>query len=191
MGSSRGDRPSHAAYILGSVSYDSADFTRSSENFSYSAVSQLPKWRDRVEKNNTDLQTARQPTIDIGSLLNHPRELANFVLGYEGNPFGNQPGTHDGWLFRPRGMYQLVGREQYQEAQSQMLQLGELAGLDFLTLPDALRDAKISAKIINRQSLVLLVDRDRYRSWRMTFNESRVIMDGELQFRRGNQRVVL
>ncbi|MBH5371519.1 hypothetical protein HZZ16_26025 [Bradyrhizobium sp. CNPSo 4016] len=140
--------PRILAYILGSLSYDSADFTRSSENFSYSAASQLPqKWRDRIDQNNAKLAAANKPVVDISSLLNHPKELANFVLGYDGNLFGNQSGTDDGWLFRPRGMYQLVGREQYQEAQDQMQQLGELEGLDLLTLPDALRDAKISAKV--------------------------------------------
>ncbi|MGF6313265.1 putative chitinase [Bradyrhizobium sp. i1.8.4] len=140
--------PHILAYILGAISYDSADFTRSSEDFSYSAVSQLPrKWRDRIAKNNADLAAANKPPVGMDALLNHPKELADFVLGYEDNPFGNQPGTDDGWLFRPRGMYQLVGREQYQEAQNQMLQVGELAGLDLLTLPDALRDAKISAKV--------------------------------------------
>ncbi|WP_439402440.1 hypothetical protein ACNJYA_08250 [Bradyrhizobium sp. DASA03068] len=140
--------PRILAYILGSVSYDSADFTRSSENFSYSAASQLPqKWRDRIDQNNAKLAAANKPALDIGSLLNHPKELANFVLGYDGNLFGNRPGTDDGWLFRPRGMYQLIGREQYQEAQDQMQQLGELEGFDLLTLPDALRDAKISAKV--------------------------------------------
>ncbi|MCC8955001.1 hypothetical protein H8B02_16590 [Bradyrhizobium sp. Pear77] len=136
------------AYILGAISYDSADFTRSSEDFSYSAVSQLPrKWRDRIEKNNADLVAANKPPVGMDALLNHPKELANFVLGYEANPFGNLPDTDDGWLFRPRGMYQLVGREQYQEAQNQMQQVGELQGLDLLALPDALRDAKISAKV--------------------------------------------
>jgi len=140
--------PRILAYILGAISYDSADFTRSSEDFSYSAVSQLPrKWRERIEKNNADLAATNKPPIVMDALLNHPKELANFVLGYEGNPFGNQVGTDDGWLFRPRGMYQLVGREQYQEAQNQMQEIGELAGLDLLTLPDALRDAKISAKV--------------------------------------------
>ena len=140
--------PRILAYILGSVSYDSADFTRRSENFSYSSASQFPrKWRDRIAKNNADLATANKPTIEVDSLLNHPKEFANFVLGYENNPFGNQPGTDDGWAFRPRGMYQLVGREQYQEAQDQMQQLRQLAGLDLLTLPDALWDATISAKI--------------------------------------------
>ncbi|MBB4373482.1 putative chitinase [Bradyrhizobium sp. cir1] len=140
--------PRILAYILGSVSYDSADFTRSSENFSYSAVSQLPqKWRDRIDKNNSKLLAANKPQVDVNSLLNHPKELANFVLAYDDNDFGNQPGTDDGWLFRPRGMYQLVGREQYQEAQNQMQQLRQLQGLDLLTLPDALWDAKISAKV--------------------------------------------
>ncbi|PAY08529.1 hypothetical protein CK489_12440 [Bradyrhizobium sp. UFLA03-84] len=140
--------PRILAYILGAISYDSADFTRSSENFSYSAVSQLPrKWRDRIAKNNADLVAANKPPIAIETLLNHPKELANFALGYEGNPFGNQAGTDDGWLFRPRGMYQLVGREQYQEAQSQIQDIGDLEGLDLLALPDALRDAKISAKV--------------------------------------------
>ncbi|SCB51622.1 hypothetical protein GA0061098_10164 [Bradyrhizobium shewense] len=140
--------PRILAYILGAISYDSADFTRSSEDFSYSAVSQLPrKWRDRIEKNNADLAATNKPPVGMDALLNHPKELANFVLGYEGNPFGNQVGTDDGWLFRPRGMYQLVGREQYQEAQNQMQEIGELAGLDLLTFPDALRDAKISAKV--------------------------------------------
>ncbi|MEY9388816.1 putative chitinase [Bradyrhizobium japonicum] len=140
--------PRILAYILGSISYDSADFTRSSENFSYSAVSQLPqKWRDRIDENNARLVAANQSPVDVNSLLNHPKELANFMLAYEGNDFGNQPGTDDGWLFRPRGMYQLVGREQYQEAQDQMQRLGELQGLDLLTLPDALWDAKISAMV--------------------------------------------
>ncbi|MCC8948230.1 hypothetical protein H8A97_24745 [Bradyrhizobium sp. Arg62] len=140
--------PRILAYILGAISYDSADFTRSSEDFSYSAVAQLPrKWRDRIEKNNADLVAANRSPVSMDALLNHPKELANFVLGYEANPFGNLPDTDDGWLFRPRGMYQLVGREQYQEAQNQMQQVGELQGLDLLALPDALRDAKISAKV--------------------------------------------
>lgn len=140
--------PRILAYMLGSLSYDSADFTRTSENFSYSAVSQLPhKWHERIDKNNAALAAANKPPVEVNSLLNNPKELANFVLGYEGNSFGDQPGTDDGWLFRPRGVYQLVGREQYQEAQRQTQQLGELQGLDLLSLPDALWDAKISAKV--------------------------------------------
>lgn len=167
--------PRILAYILGSASYDSADFTRSSEDFSYSVASQLPRrWRDLIKKNNADLAAAKKPPVNVDSLLNHPKEFANFVLGYDGNPFGNQPGTDDGWLFRPRGMYQLVGREQYQEAQDQVQQLGELEGLDLLTLPDALWDAKISAKVTfahfrlhpyeDKQTLFELL-KDRSKDW--------------------------
>jgi predicted chitinase len=136
------------AYILSSVSYDSSDFTRSSENFSYSAVSQIPaKWRKRIDQNNATLVAANKPPVDVESLLNHPKELANFVLGYNGNQLGNRPETDDGWNFRPRGMYQLVGFEQYQDAQSQIQGLGQLTGLDLLTFPEALWNAKISAKV--------------------------------------------
>ncbi|MGY3131194.1 hypothetical protein ACVWZM_001876 [Bradyrhizobium sp. USDA 4501] len=129
------------------------------------------KWRDRIEKNNADLTAANKPPLGMDALLNHPKELANFVLGYAANPFGNLPDTDEGWLYRPRGMYQLVGREQYQEAQNQMQQVGDLAGLDLLALPDALRDAKISAKVAfahfrfhsyqNRTLFELLKDRSK------------------------------
>jgi predicted chitinase len=140
--------PRILAYILGSVSYDSSDFTRSSENFSFSAVSQIPgTWRRRIDKNNAALVSANKLPVDVNSLLNHPREFANFVLGYDDNQFGNRPGTNDGWEFRSRGMYQLVGREQYQDAQAQIQGLGQLAGLDLLTFPEALWNAKISAKV--------------------------------------------
>ncbi len=140
--------PRTLAYILGSVSYDSSDFTRSSENFSYSAVSQIPAtWRKRIDQNNAALVAANKPPVDANSLLNHPKELANFVLGYDGNQFGNRPDTDDGWNYRPRGMYQLVGFEQYKDAQAQIQRLGQLAGLDLLTFPEALWNAKISAKV--------------------------------------------
>ncbi|MHB0773074.1 hypothetical protein ACYCVF_31090 [Bradyrhizobium sp. 1.29L] len=140
--------PRMLAYILGSVSYDSADFTHTSENFWFGAASQMPKnWSQRIDQSNVALVAAGKPPVEMASLLAHPKELANAVLGYEGNQFGNRPGTDDGWVFRLRGMYQLVGREQYQEAQVQMQQLGQIPGLDLMTFPDALWDAKISAKV--------------------------------------------
>ena len=102
----------------------------------------------------TALVAAGKPPIDMKSLLGHPKELANAAFGYDTvgsggrpNQFGNRPGTDDGWNFRLRGMYQLIGLEQYQEAQKQMQQLNQLPGLDLLTFPDALWDPKISAKV--------------------------------------------
>ena len=130
--------PRVLAYILGSVSYDSADFTRKSENLSFSSDVQIPsRWRKRINEINTALAAAGKPTVEISSLLNRPKEFTNLVLGYDGNEFGNLPGTDDGWEFRPRGMYQLVGREQYKAAQNQIQALKQLAGLDLLAFPDA------------------------------------------------------
>jgi predicted chitinase len=147
--------PRILSYILGSVSYDSEDFTHTSENFWFNDISKIPqKWRQRIDWNNAARAAAGMPLIDITSLLGHPKELANAAFGYDtpdsgGKPnlFGNRPGTDDGWNFRLRGMYQLVGLEQYQEAQKQMKKLNQLPGLDLITFPDALWDAKISAKI--------------------------------------------
>ena len=140
--------PRILAYILGSVAYDSGDFTRKSENFSFSSVSQIPaRWRTRIDSINAALVVANKPPVDVNSLLNHPREFTNFVLGFDGNDFDNRPGTNDGWDYRPRGMYQLVGREQYRNEQARILGLGQLPGLDLLTFPEALWNVKISAKV--------------------------------------------
>jgi predicted chitinase len=140
--------PRILAYILGSVSYDSTDFTRKSENLSFSSIAQIPsRWRKRITEINAALAAAGKSTVEITSLLNRPKEFTNFVLGYDGNEFGNRPGTDDGWEFRPRGMYQLVGREQYKAAQDQIQALKPSTGLDLLDFPDALWNTRISAKV--------------------------------------------
>jgi predicted chitinase len=140
--------PRILAYVLGSVSYDSSDFARKSENFSFSRKSQIPSgWSKRIDKINAALTAKGQPPIDITSLFNRPEPFANLILGFEGNSFGNMPGTDDGWQFRPRGMYQLVGREQYTGAQQANQTLGQLPGLDMVTFPDALWNTDIAAKV--------------------------------------------
>jgi predicted chitinase len=140
--------PRILAYILGSVSYDSTDFTRKSENLSFSSDVQIPsRWRKRIGEINAALAAAGKPVVEISSLLNRPKEFTNLVMGYEGNQFGNRPETDDGWDFRPRGMYQLVGREQYKTAQDWISALKQLAGLDLLAFPDALWNTRISAKV--------------------------------------------
>lgn len=140
--------PRILAYVLGSVSYDSSDFARKSENFSFSNKSQIPPaWIKRIDQFNAAQVAKGQAPVDIGSLLDHPQQFANFILGSEGNKFGNRPGTDDGWQFRPRGMYQLVGREQYTGAQQANRALGQLSALDLVAFPDALWNTNISAKI--------------------------------------------
>jgi predicted chitinase len=143
--------PKILAYLLGSVSHDSLDFTRTSENLWFRRASQIPDgWLARLNDSNAKLAASGKPVVDINALLRNPHAFANAVFGYEDNKFGNQPGTDDGWNFRLRGMYQLVGRQQYQEAQTQLQQLGQqLPDLDLTTEKgaDALWDAKIAAKV--------------------------------------------
>jgi predicted chitinase len=136
------------AYVLGSVSYDSADFVRTSENLSFSSVSQIPiAWLARIDKINVDRVAKGEPPIDVNELLNRPVDLANVIWGSDGNGYGNIPSTNDGWEFRPRGMYQLVGREQYVRESGPLQNLGKIPTLDITAFPDALWNAKISAKV--------------------------------------------
>lgn len=134
--------------MLGSVSYDSADFVHTSENLSFSTVGQIPKvWLARIDKINADRTAKGDLPIDVNKLLNHPVELANTIWGSDENDYGNIPGSNDGWDFRPRGMYQLVGREQYVRERAPLQKYGEIPSLDITVFPDALWNAKISAKV--------------------------------------------
>ncbi|WP_249779091.1 hypothetical protein [Bradyrhizobium sediminis] len=140
--------PRILAYVLGSVSYDSADFVHISENLSFSSVSQIPRvWVARIDKINADRTAKGAPPIDVSKLLNNPVELANTIWGSNKEDYGNIPGSNDGWDFRPRGMYQLVGREQYARERGPLQKFGQIPSLDITVFPDALWNAKISAKV--------------------------------------------
>jgi predicted chitinase len=140
--------PRILAYVLGSVSHDSADFVHTSENLSFSSMSQIPKnWRARIDKINVERIAKGQPPIDVSNLLNRPVDLANVIWGSEGNDFRNRPDTNDGWEFRPRGMYRLVGREQYERENAALQKFVNVPYLDITAFPDALWNAKVSAKV--------------------------------------------
>jgi len=135
------------AYLLGSISYDSWDFARTTENLSFSSVSQIPlAWRNRIQSVNAKRKEEKKEPIPIESLLNNPRNLANIVWGSSGNIFGNKE-SDDGWNFRPRGIYQTIGREQYQRLNKDMPRLYPSLKLDFMRFPDAVWDRTISAKV--------------------------------------------
>ena len=132
------------AYFLGSLSYDSSDFARNTENLSFRTEAQLPQaWRDRLASINEKRKTENKPTIEIKSLLNKPEELANVVWG---DRFGNTQ-SGDGWKFRPRGMYQIIGREQYERIQRLLRRLYSTLDIDIVAFPDALWSCHISAKV--------------------------------------------
>src|SRR5215467_10096939 len=135
------------AYLLGSISYDSWDFARTTENLSFSSASQIPlAWRNKIQSVNAKRKEEKKESIPIESLLNNPRNLANVVWGSSGNIFGNKE-PDDGWNFRPRGIYQTIGREQYQRLNKDMPRLYPSLKLDFMRFPDAVWDRTISAKV--------------------------------------------
>jgi predicted chitinase len=135
------------AYLLGSISYDSWDFARTSENLSFSNTSQIPLvWQNKIQSVNAKRKEQREEPIQIESLLNNPRKLANVVWGSSGNIFGNNK-EDDGWKFRPRGIYQMIGREQYRFINEAMPKLYPSLKLDFIEVPDAMWDRTVSAKV--------------------------------------------
>jgi predicted chitinase len=135
------------AYLLGSIAHDSWDFARTTENLSFRTVRQIPRaWRDRIEAINAKRKEKGVAPISLESLLNNAEALANIVWGIEAEQFGSkQPG--DGWRFRPRGIYQIVGREQYQRVKGHLKKMYPTLGLDTTEFPDAVWNRLISAKI--------------------------------------------
>jgi predicted chitinase len=148
---SQGERNRNVlAYLLGSISYDSEDFSRTTENLSFRTEAQIPaSWKTRIAKFN-DLnkrKTPPGPEVRLSDLLNNPTALANAVWGPPLEGFGN---THpnDGWTYRSRGIYQIVGRDQYSLINDRYLpkQFPDLK-LDILTYPDSVWDPIVSAKV--------------------------------------------
>jgi predicted chitinase len=152
--------PSILAYVLGSISYDSDDFRRTSDNLTYKSVDQIKKsaWRSRIERVNRDHANAVPPIpeVDLAKLANNPEMFAETVWGWNKNWFGNNfstdgawtPDAGEGWKYRSRGIYQIVGREQY-DNESQWLKLGnpELVGMLPVDHPDVVHNRTMSAKI--------------------------------------------
>lgn len=151
--------PAVLAYVLGSLSYDSNDFRRLTENVTFKSASQIeasPWWSriQRINKIRKDANPSAQD-VDVSTLINKPEDLAELVWGWEKNIFGNnfQSGVYnsalkEGWKYRPRGVYQIIGREQY-ESEGRRLKLlnKELDDKFLLNEPDALWDKRISAKV--------------------------------------------
>lgn len=126
------------AYLLASTSYDSAEFNRMTEKLTFTREADIPQsWRDRIA----------QAQIDVNTVLDNPEATANAVWGSPGNKFGNVPGSGDGWKYRSRGIYQIVGRDQYRKADTAMKRLNPALNVNILDFPDAVFDPTVAAKI--------------------------------------------
>ncbi|HUI11946.1 MAG TPA: hypothetical protein VL048_00595 [Xanthobacteraceae bacterium] len=144
------------AYILGSISEDSADFERTNDDLVVKSITQLPPaWKSRIDAIN-DANAKKTPPIapiDLSSLMNNRTALAEAIWGYNGNEFGNNtrggsynPALQESWKYRERGLYQLIGYDQY-KLEAGWIAAEKPAFINILDNPDALSNWTVSARV--------------------------------------------
>jgi predicted chitinase len=137
------------AYLLGSISYDSGDFIRTTENLSFQNATQIEElWPSTIKKINEYRQNLSPPLppLDTQSLVNNPVALANTMWGWANNKFGNRE-VNDGYRYRPRGLYQIIGREQYERENQALKNFDHNLKLDILEAPNSVSNRRLSAEI--------------------------------------------
>lgn len=150
---------SFLAYILGSLSYDSNDFRRLSENVTFKSAEQIRNsgWKNRIKEIDAKrkLKDPASVDVDLSQFTNSPEKFAELVWGWEDNWFGNnkrgttyQPDLKEGWKYRTRGVYHIVGREQYLQEDVWLRKENPRIDLNLLeNEPDSLFNSAISAKV--------------------------------------------
>lgn len=104
---------SRLAHIISQLSYESANFTRLSENMNYSATRLRQVFPSRV-------------TVQQAQALAHkPREIANHLYG---GRFGNNK-DNDGWIYRGRSPLMITFKDNYR-------QMEEITGIPFVENPE-------------------------------------------------------
>jgi len=123
------------------------------ENLNYSAQGLANTWPSRYAVDPK--AKTKVPNALANSLARKPEAIANNVYA---NRMGNgDEASGDGWLFRGRGIFQLTGREMYE-------QLSTDTGIDYVSDPDKLlteADSMVSALWYwNKKGLSRLADKD-------------------------------
>ena len=120
-----GVSPSDIAVMLGQLDHESGGFKSLKENLNYSSA-------DRIQ----EMFGKSLNGVDPRALLNNPEALANVVYGHKN---GNKVGS-DGWNYRGRGLVQLTGRGNYEQASKAL-------GIDLVNNPDLAADPEVAAKV--------------------------------------------
>lgn len=133
--------PLQRAHFLAQIGHESGGFTRLVENLNYSAAALLRTWPTRFDE-------------DIAArLARKPEMIANYVYG--GRLGNTEPG--DGWRYRGRGLVQLTGRANYEEA-------CRAVGLPLADKPELLEEPEAAALSAawywSSRNLGVLADRD-------------------------------
>lgn len=116
---------SDIAVMLGQLDHESGGFKSLKENLNYSSADRI---REMFGKSLNG--------VDPRALVNNPEALANVVYGHKN---GNKGGS-DGWNYRGRGLVQLTGRGNYEQA-------SKAIGIDLVNNPDLAADPEVAAKV--------------------------------------------
>lgn len=116
---------SDIAVMLGQLDHESGGFKSLKENLNYSSA-------DRIQ----EMFGKSLNGVDPRALVNNPEALANVVYGHKN---GNRGGS-DGWNYRGRGLVQLTGRGNYEQASKAL-------GIDLVNNPDLAADPEVAAKV--------------------------------------------
>lgn len=116
---------SDIAVMLGQLDHESGGFKSLKENLNYSSAERIQKIFGKSLKG-----------VDPRALVNNPEALANVVYGHKN---GNKGGS-DGWNYRGRGLVQLTGRGNYEQASKAL-------GIDLVNNPDLAADPEVAAKV--------------------------------------------
>lgn len=137
------DTPLRVAHFVSQVGHESSGLKRLEENLNYSTEGLLKTFKKYFD-GPTATKYARRPQM-----------IANRVYA---NRMGNgSEASGDGWTYRGRGPIQITGKDNY-------TRLSKDTGVDFLTLPDMLKDpyhgAMSAAWFWKTNGLNALADRD-------------------------------
>ncbi|MBK9795204.1 MAG: glycoside hydrolase family 19 protein [Holophagaceae bacterium] len=112
------DEPRRLAAFLAQVGHESAHFNRLEENLNYSAAGLQRTWPKRF------------PTAEVAAAYANNREkIANRAYG--GRLGNGDEASGDGWRYRGRGLIQLTGKANYEQAEGSLNQ-GLVANPDSL-----------------------------------------------------------
>jgi putative chitinase len=119
------DEPRRLAAFLAQVGHESAQFNRLEENLNYSAEGLQRTWPKRF------------PTTDIATAYaGHREKIAN--RAYAGRLGNGDEASGDGYRYRGRGLIQLTGRANYDQANRSLNQ-------DLMASPDHLAKDRVLA----------------------------------------------
>lgn len=133
------NHPNMLAFVLASLSLDTQEFRRTAEFLSFESEPLLNRiWGKRLKQidDANQRKSPPAPPIERSTLLNKPEQLAHLVWN---GRYGNTS-IEDTWKYRARGLFQIVGREQYD-------QYSRLISYNLIENPDAVWNRRASARI--------------------------------------------